>query len=1034
MVYVFRTLLAVFVLGLMMQLCLAQRSMDEIPDDAKDRLKDQGDEERHQGPDNPRQGNRSGRDSPLGGDVDPYGPESFDEFTKKNKRHLYDPQWQLKIDMADPRRIVIDYPDGTSEVYWYVVYRVINDNVRVVREPVEFKLNRPTSSLSSPAKPVEAEGGYPGDVTDLEYDESDWRRSTNVNFEGLPVETTIDFVIDTFTRDVEKDPWDTEWGADPDIADLGQKAIDARKNTIKKTYRSVSDPFIMQKIAQKEGLWEWVSRNGYSNSEPINILQPQSAFQRQIGYAHNLNAPLLTGPRALAYRGIRISDSGERSEFTRYVGVYDDKTFAGMFGDGDTLPDGVSLVKEGDEMWGKLTQRRYQVGDCIDRFGNILQPNDPGYIAARAAGGDPDNSTGYGVVDDSHPAKDTAGKQPHFRLYQDGDKVLYDYDTGIRIPGAPNDTYRINGKVLSKGDPLWENAAEVNGDHVGQPVKRLDHRGRAIRKYLVTYQAGDVVTQAEWDIYKRRLGPGILSRYTDPDSIVGRPLGFDDPLVGMPKIKMGTFTGDSENGKAEIIKRGVATGETGEEVEMMEPVDYTTGRPYDPKKIGSKDFQRDPDGEFTTNRTPPIPDHLAGDLNDGEEYVYAPLGDAAEGAVPVPSFDRHDVWADYRDPISGVRIPLKDAEGELVRDDLDQILYLKEYEYEYVYLYEFEPLEIEDSEYEGAYTPDRRELITQDVRMKYKDGKNYGPLLRLRYVMRDVNEPRTYFKVTVDGEEKWMTKEEYESATGNELGGGDFSETQIRNVTSQQRHVTGAYVDGMALADGEKNEDWDEAEARAQEQGFEVKQEQEIKYIVQVQDQMLESGDTSQANPVEDSDWKTESKTSNDIEGTKQTYRKWTVPPPLVYRGQDADGNERWEVLTRFSEAVGPATRYDGSDAPRFITRYISEMWGVAIFKDVDRNWDYMNVYVRGLRGHVTNRGLTTDADVTNLPSHVDKDAGTINKTFFNPKYVTDDWVYRVRFERPGDGFQTFRDLIRRVRVFWYQENGDDTDVRSRGD
>jgi hypothetical protein len=80
---------------------------------------------------------------------------------------------------------------------------------------------------------------------------------------------------------------------------------------------------------------------------------------------------------------------------------------------------------------------------------------------------------------------------------------------------------------------------------------------------------------------------------------------------------------------------------------------------------------------------------------------------------------------------------------------------------------------------------------------------------------------------------------------------------------------------------------------------------------------------------------------------------------------------------------------------------------------------------VRGLRDRVSSAGLKKDTVVTSLPSPVD---GTtpITKSFFKPRLVSQEWVYRERFERLGDEFENFRDLVRRTRSFWYLDNEGD--------
>ena len=56
------------------------------------------------------------------------------------------------------------------------------------------------------------------------------------------------------------------------------------------------------------------------------------------------------------------------------------------------------------------------------------------------------------------------------------------------------------------------------------------------------------------------------------------------------------------------------------------------------------------------------------------------------------------------------------------------------------------------------------------------------------------------------------------------------------------------------------------------------------------------------------------------------------------------------------------------------------------------------------------------------MPSPADGGESKVSKAFFNPRYVDEKWVYRARFERLGDEFENYRDLIKRVRTFWYLE------------
>jgi hypothetical protein len=1009
---------------LVLNLAYAQSSLKELPEGAADDLAKPGDRESHQGADNPMQGNRNDASGRFGG-PDPYGAEGYRAFADKAETRLNDPQWQLKIDMQHPKRIVVDQPDGTSKEYWYVLFRVINDNTRLIKDTVLPEPHGDDVDINNPKPPLKVQDNSTGDI------------------EGVPADAHLDFEFHVFTRDIEKDPWDTAWPEDPENEALTPEGLAQRRANMKRVYKPVSNHAVLQRIAAHEGMYEWMGNYDFIN-EPVMQLHPLSDFQRQIGRAHELNAPDYSGPRCLAYRFVVVSE-GEPVEGTRYVAVYGDNTFAGFFGEEDDLPEGATLVKDSSHaMWGKLTIPRYEAGDCIDRFGNKLKVNDPGYLQARIAGGIEGSESSYGVLKSDHPAVGKPVTVPHARLYRAGDRVLKDFDTGRKHADFPNANYRISGKIVAPGDPNYDSAEEIDSEFVGKPVKQIDSRGRAIRRYIVTYQPGDVLTQAEWDIYRRRLGKGILSRYTSTEDIVGRPLSATDPIVGLPKIKLGHFAGEADRRGPESIDRGIDTGRRGPsgEVILEASADYATGRPYSPLQIGPGDFTRDPDGEFTTNRVAPLPDNHG--LAAGEEYIYAPLGDAGEDAVPVPRFDRYGAWMDYEHELSGARIPVTDEEGNLVRDMQDQILYEKEYEYEYVYMYEYEPINQDDEGFKARHGGDRYRLSRRNVKFAVMSRKNADgttvvteqPLLRLIHEEREVSEPVAldlFRHLNEDGDVEYLTLEEFKSRTGSEPPrkpdsqeyAVDMVKVEARKVA--QKVVVGVYTEGKQLKPGQTAETEEAAIKRITDAGDKVEEREVITFVDRFRTQAVSADDPAGfrgtgPTPEEYED-PTIEETDNQADFTKmnKTWSRWTVPPPMVYR--DAQGE--WKVLTRFADKLGPGRRWDDKDAPRFLTRYISEMWGVAIFENVSRDWDYANVYVRGLRDRVSSAGLKKDTVVTSLPSPVD---GTtpITKSFFKPRLVSQEWVYRERFERLGDEFENFRDLVRRTRSFWYLDNEGD--------
>ncbi|MHC4840435.1 MAG: hypothetical protein ACYTDT_05660 [Planctomycetota bacterium] len=229
--HVFRLLTVLLAVGFVFNLSLAQRSSAEVD---PDELGKDGTREAHQGPDNPNQGNRS--------EDGPYGPEGYDKTRERLERNLNSPQWQLDIDLHDPRSITINYPDGTSQEYWYVMFRVINKNTRKVKDTTLPTPNDISAGPNNPASALEVEDNKLG----------------SEDIEGVPVNCHLDFVMNVYTRDIEKDPWDTAYPVDPEDELLTAEELQARRDAMKSSYQAVSDPYVLQHIAEREGMWEWM--------------------------------------------------------------------------------------------------------------------------------------------------------------------------------------------------------------------------------------------------------------------------------------------------------------------------------------------------------------------------------------------------------------------------------------------------------------------------------------------------------------------------------------------------------------------------------------------------------------------------------------------------------------------------------------------------------------------------------------------------------------------------------------------------------
>jgi hypothetical protein len=294
------------------------------------------------------------------------------------------------------------------------------------------------------------------------------------------------------------------------------------------------------------------------------------------------------------------------------------------------------------------------------------------------------------------------------------------------------------------------------------------------------------------------------------------------------------------------------------------------------------------------------------------------------------------------------------------------------------------------------------------------------PLMRLIYETITVSQPVVldgYEYIGDDGEVAYLTADEYRQRTGSAPAENVVKVKIVRSEDTTSEVVVGVFQEGKQLRAGQRAESWEEARTRATEQGATIERARVMRFVNRFRfDHAAREGNRIEGDGPRAAEWETNPQRDNDadFDQLNQTWSRWTVPPPVVY--QDGD---QWRALTRLATQIGPARRWDGADAPRFLTRQISEMWGVAIFQNVRRDWDWSNVYVRGLRGHVAKAGLKVDGDSTSLPSPATRGV-QIPRSFFKPRMVSQEWVYRVRYERLGDEFEPHSDLIRRLRSFWY--------------
>ncbi|MCD4656760.1 MAG: hypothetical protein K8S87_04370 [Planctomycetes bacterium] len=101
---------------------------------------------------------------------------------------------------------------------------------------------------------------------------------------------------------------------------------------------------------------------------------------------------------------------------------------------------------------------------------------------------------------------------------------------------------------------------------------------------------------------------------------------------------------------------------------------------------------------------------------------------------------------------------------------------------------------------------------------------------------------------------------------------------------------------------------------------------------------------------------------------------------------------------------------------------------GVAIFENIDRDWDFMNVFVSGLKGPLRRRGFdSVDYNVLGVKPGTEK-----TKKQYLPHILHEEWVMMLRFTRPGDQFFTENDRMHFERRFWYRAKVGEDNVKEK--
>jgi len=953
-----------------------------------------------------RQGNTSTDADVHGRAFNPYGGENAEQLLNRALDNNQLPAWELGVTLLEPRSIQIVGADGTTRTVWYVLYKVANRNVQPVREYKTgvIEINKtPSAGDAESAPSIEETGLDPSGAGEIKGSGGSGMLkpsflvpsvSETGEWIGMPVSTSISLYVESVSgydalagneddlRTKIEAEVDRLIGSGADGADATRRSemVEERMAKARRTYRDAADADLRRRIAEKEGLMEWRD----SKFEPV--ISSSDAFKRDISPVYAMTSDYFDGRLGLPVVAETMAADGTLKATYKYPVVNEaDGSFYDYMEVGQTLPSGTAMVREGHPLYGKLLKVQYREYDVVDRYGRPLSPADSGYHAARAAGGEITREKAEAKIPENlaNLIGQTA-KGPALRVYKEGDRVLNGWDTGVPTAPGSSDTFKIYGKIVPNNAAMQrayasvlaelrthargasdaavagndlvaaatrsmaESAIELSGGTEifpdrraagdGIPVKQLDHLGRAVRRGLVTYQVGERITQVEYEAWAQRFPASVLARYDSKPWT--RALRHDDLLVGLPKIKMGKLASGSENkGAKEEVKIG------GKSVE--------TGRAYDSRVIAPSDFVRDPDGEYFTNREAPVPEGAS--LRAGEAYAFAPMGAANEGAVPVPQFDTYGVWADYLDPVTGRPIPLRNANGEPVVDEMGQQLFVKEFQYECLYAYEYEREAEQDPNYAAGYTGTVKGIATTTMRAFMKDGKFVGPATW--QIFTGTGDARRLDRLSIDdpGEVDKVSPDDYAQTAGYTVDSIKVPVTVLEGLRA-----------GLAARSG------------------------------QVPVQSIGANAFERSTEQYSNGW--------NPGDTIATSQRWTFPAPLVSTGSDG----KLVVESALSLSIGPS-------GERTHHHFISEKWGVFILPDLDENWDFLNVSIRGLRAPVIRRGFAEKA--YNVPTPVV--SGEMRRTALDTVWVRQDWVYQARFEREGNAAKPETNNIHRISEGW---------------
>ena len=575
---------------------------------------------------------------------------------------------------------------------------------------------------------------------------------------------------------------------------------------------------------------------------------------------------------------------------------------------------------------------------------------------------------------------------------------------------------------VSNGQAPWFDATWNRDNGEGRPVKRQDHFGRSMADGQRYYRPGDRVTPMEWEAYAAMTPVNILREYANANPKGYEPerkfLRYGDLLVGQPRLILGHFKYeeiDNLGERGQQPKAQFINGHVPGHKEVMVAGDGTLWR------FG---FECDAAGDYDAIIYEELPSGSRGKFDQWVDNAWREIkarrsalsaartaidealhkqklsirearaaGAQASAGVynmdefigldylmPVPVFGREGAREHFVNPVTNERIPMRvginppvDQPVEFVRDEGGNVTYAIAYEKLPRYIYEYDYLAISASE--------------ADENKQERDGAEFA-------VQRFEDDARKA------GAER-RPPPNVESYWSNE---------RPRAENTDQ-------MEGLFKVDDRPTLQAAEIVDRSDEEFNILVDRQHIKKLIRKNPDDQLNPDRQQYDALVVTSNRHAARIIREEENGR--YKRYIVQrndtwrhPNVVYLGEVVDESRTRELVFKVVREIRPA---------------VAE--GVAVFGELDQQWDFMNVYVSGIKGSVRRDGLNAVPYQT-VPNN---GQGDTTRLEFSPQLREENWVLMLRFTRPGDEFATTNDQVTIGRQFWYLEKENDS-VRLRGE